>query len=168
MGWGGTYDNRIYCIKIDCMQQDGTLLRCNSLLVIVLAAGPLHRTSKKVKRYQERNIPQRLSALQAPGGRSQVHWIPHKPISWSMTSPERANPPCSAVCYELFFSLGVICGTTWWDINSLRCVVKTGTFKGLYLSLFCLFFSTDKCIMVNVAGLEKLFPGSLYVSFMVV
>lgn len=69
------------------------------------------------------------------------------------------DPPRSAACTELFFSLGVICGTAWQDINSLWCGEKIGTFKGLYLSSF----PSDKFITMEVTGLETPVFGLLYI-----
>lgn len=83
--------------------------------------------------------PKRKAQSPVGGGCRQVQQNPHKPISLNMISPEGVDPPRSAVYAEpfFFFSLGVICGTSWWDINSFWRGKKIGTFKGpLFVILF--------------------------------
>lgn len=97
------------------------------------------------------------------GGCSQVHWIPHKPISLNMTSPEGVDPPrCSCLSWAVFLSGG----------NLWHCLLKhpfiltwreTGTFKGLYFSSF---FPQTNLLLWKLLALRSLTHRLRYISFM--
>ena len=134
--------------------------------------------SRKTTKIAVEEYSPKVSALRQWGrrrtrrveGRSQVHWIPHKPISLSTTPPEGEDPPHSAVCGELFFLSG---GNLWHRTVRHQffltcCVEKIGTFTGLYLSsfffFFFFFFSSDKFITTEPA-LRHPARGLLYIFF---